>query len=104
MSFQRGIDGAEPARDPVTGQAGHLHEERRVAPAGRVAVGTLACPRCDAPVALSFGPVAPADALRCPFCSHRAAAREFLSLALPTRPARVVVRVRERVRFRRVTR
>jgi hypothetical protein len=29
----------------------------------------------------------------CPFCEHRAPVRDFLSLATPTRPARVVVRI-----------
>ncbi|MGB7161269.1 MAG: hypothetical protein WBD40_24640, partial [Tepidisphaeraceae bacterium] len=51
-----------------------------------------ACPRCDAPVALG-GPVSPADPLGCPFCGHDGAVRDFLSLAAPTRPTRVVVRI-----------
>ena len=55
-------------------------------------MGTLACNRCDAPVALTAGPVRPTDTLTCPFCRHRAAARDFLSLGTPTRPARVEVR------------
>ena len=36
--------------------------------------------------------------LDCPFCRHTAAARDFLSLAAPSRPARVEVRVRPRAR------
>ncbi|MEA2421092.1 MAG: hypothetical protein QOF55_191, partial [Thermoleophilaceae bacterium] len=62
------------------------------------AVGTLACPSCDAPVALGDTRVAPPDPLACPFCDHHAPARDFLSLAAPVRPARVVVRVTMRER------
>jgi DNA-directed RNA polymerase subunit RPC12/RpoP len=58
-----------------------------------VAAGSLACGRCDAPVALA-GPAVLTDALTCPYCAHRAPVRDFLSLTDPTRPARVVVRVR----------
>jgi hypothetical protein len=47
----------------------HVRKERRTAESTRLAGGTLACPRCDAPVALA-GPVAPADPLACPFCAH----------------------------------
>ena len=60
-----------------------------------LATGTLACPRCDAPVA-PLGPMSPADPLGCPFCAHAGAVRDFLSLDLPTRPARVEVRARLR--------
>jgi hypothetical protein len=35
------------------------------------------------------------DPLICPFCGHRATVRDFLSLAVPTRPARVEVRVNQ---------
>jgi hypothetical protein len=34
------------------------------------------------------------DPIACGFCRHAGAVRDFLSLAEPTRPARVVVRVR----------
>jgi hypothetical protein len=91
VTFQRGIDGGEPIREPVGGVAG-VHEERHVA-RGRLASGTLACPRCDAPVALAGRRASPAEALHCPYCRHSGAVRDFLSLAEPTRPARVVVRV-----------
>jgi hypothetical protein len=80
MSVSRGSD-------DVAG----LREIRKVA-RGRLADGTLACPRCDAPVALA-GPAAPADAMQCPYCRHAGHLRDFLSLDAPTRPARVVVRV-----------
>jgi hypothetical protein len=58
-----------------------------------VAVGTLACPECDAPVAPGPLPLAPHDVLNCPVCGHAGAVRDFLSLAQPSRPARVAVRV-----------
>jgi hypothetical protein len=68
-------------------------ELRRVARSRRLATGTLACPRCDAPVSPGPAPLAPPDALACPYCRHAGAAREFLSLDPPARPARVAVRV-----------
>ena len=91
MSYGR-INGAEPLQPDPVGRAGAHHE---VLPARttKVAEGTLACPSCDAPVALTAGPVSPAEPLYCPFCAHAGAVREFLSLGAPTRPARVVVRV-----------
>jgi hypothetical protein len=61
-----------------------------------MAVGTLACPACDAPVSPGDRPLGPADALACPYCRHTGRVRDFLSLGAPTRPARVVVRVVER--------
>jgi hypothetical protein len=72
----------------------HIKELRRSARTTRVASGSLACPSCDAPVALTDGPVALTDQLGCPFCGHRGPTRAFLSLAVPTRPARVEVHVR----------
>jgi hypothetical protein len=92
MAFQRGIDGSEPLRPEPVGRVGGAHEERRAREAGSLGTGTLACPRCDAPVA-PLGTMAPADGLGCPFCGHAGAVRDFLSLATPTRPARVRVRV-----------
>jgi hypothetical protein len=95
VSILRGIDDADdPRSGPVT-RAGAAQEElRRTTRSRRVAAGSLACARCDAPVALAGGPAALTDELRCPFCAHEAPVRDFLSLADPTRPARVVVRVR----------
>jgi hypothetical protein len=78
--------------DPVTRSRASESEARRVTHSSRLATGTLACRRCDAPVALG-GPVSPAAPLTCPYCSNAGAVRDFLSLAPPTRPARVVVRV-----------
>jgi hypothetical protein len=93
VAFQRGIDGSDPIRsEPVAREAG-THEERRRSRSTWLGAGTLACPRCDAPVALAPGPASPAAALGCPFCLHSGALRDFLSLAGPVRPARVDVRV-----------
>jgi hypothetical protein len=93
VSFQRDFDASEPTRpEPVTRLAG-ARADSLVARTGHLASGTLACPRCDAPVALAAGPAAPADPLGCPYCAHTATVRDFLSLADPTRPARFAVRV-----------
>jgi hypothetical protein len=88
------MDDSEPVRfEPLTRSGGAHEELRRTRRSGRLCGGTLACRRCDAPVALAGGPVAPTDALSCPFCSHQAPVRDFLSLATPSRPTRVEVRV-----------
>jgi len=92
MSFTRSIGDSHFRSTWAAPIAGAHREERRVARSGWTGTGTLACNRCDAPVALTAGPVSPKDVLACPFCSHRAPARDFLSLAAPTRPARVLVR------------
>jgi hypothetical protein len=81
-------------RQPVTAS----YEERRTTRSDRLCAGTLACDRCDAPIALGAEPTSLGKTLTCPFCHRRALARDFLSLAAPTRPARVAVRVRRPVR------
>jgi len=86
-------DGAGPLRPEPIGRLAGAEAQRRTAGGALLAVGTLACPRCDAPVALAGRAVAPAAPLGCPFCGHAAAVRDFLSLASPVRPARVEVRV-----------
>ena len=93
VSFLRGIDDSHTGRLGPVAPAPGAREQRRDARSGRLGAGTLACARCDAPVALTQGPLSPSHPLICPFCSHRAPLRDFLSLAAPTRPARVVVRV-----------
>jgi hypothetical protein len=100
VSFQRGIDGPDPVggESPFGRRATAREEIRRPSRSTRVATGTLACPRCDAPVALA-GPVAPAAPLLCPFCAYDGAVRDFLSLAPPSRPARVAVRLVARRRL-----
>lgn len=86
MSLSRSRPGDE---EPVGGLSGAT-ELRRSERTSVVAAGTLACPSCDAPVGLGR-PLAPAEPLRCPLCEHAGAVRDFLSLATPTRPARVRV-------------
>lgn len=100
MAFQRGIDGSEPLRaQPIEARAG-AYEDRRAVRAFRLQA-TLACPRCDAPVALGGRSVKFSERLDCPFCYHPAPLRDFLSLATPTRPARVEVRASVRPRAAR---
>lgn len=69
------------------------HEERRPGRTSTLATGTLACPDCDAPI-MPQGVLTPADPLDCPYCLRHGAVRDFLSLAVPARAARVVVRIR----------
>jgi hypothetical protein len=96
------MDGSEGFRAESRAQGPGLHEERRAIAAGVLALGTLACARCDAPVAPAERPMSLAEPLECPYCAHRGTVRDFLSLAPPTRPARVVVRVsRPATRIRR---
>jgi len=92
VGFQRGIDGTDPVSGEAVGGVPGVQEERRAIRSSVVATGTLACPSCDAPVAL-FRPLSPAAPLACPVCAHAAPLRDFLSLAEPTRPARVQVRI-----------
>ena len=68
------------------------YERRR---SGVVSAGTLACPRCDAPVAPT-GRMGLAAPIACPFCAHAGPVRDFLSLSTPTRAAHVVVRLSSR--------
>jgi hypothetical protein len=92
MALERSIGGSsEPVRPDSEGRV--VHEEVRTARSSIVAYGTLACPSCDAPVALGEERISPPDPLSCPFCTHHAPARDFLSLRAPTRPQRVAVRV-----------
>ena len=98
MTWWRGIEGSDGRGVEPMGRLGGVEEERRATRSGRMAVGTLACPRCDAPVALAGRRLSPADGLECPYCEHAGVLREFLSLAVPTRPARVEVRVVRRDR------
>jgi hypothetical protein len=60
----------------------------------QLATGTLACPGCDAPVLPDAGGMSPRDPISCGFCRKAGVVSDFLSLGEPTRPARVVVRVR----------
>jgi hypothetical protein len=88
MSLERRRDGTEPVRN-LSGP----EEIRRVVQSSVMATGTLACPRCDAPVSPGARSLSPGEPLGCPFCGHAGTVRDFLSLAAPSRPARVQVRV-----------
>ena len=89
MSLQRGIDGSDPVRRDTLARN---EEIRYAARTWVLGTGTLACPHCDAPVAIAR-PLTPVAPLACPYCGHAGALRDFLSLSAPSRPARVVVRV-----------
>jgi hypothetical protein len=94
MALHREIEGADPVRpQPVERLAGR-HERRQAESSWHVATGTLACPGCDAPVLPGPTGMSPRDPISCGFCGHGGAVRDFLSLAEPTRPTRVAVRVR----------
>jgi hypothetical protein len=92
------MDGSDPIRADAAAQPVEVREDERRASSWRLGMGTLACPVCDAPVALAAEAMAPADALRCPFCGNAGAVRDFLSLTEPSRPARVEIRVVHRSR------
>ena len=91
VSIHRDGMGAEGAPGDPVGRMAGAAEERRATRSTVVARGTLACPQCDAPVSPGAGALSPAEALQCPVCDHAGAVRDFLSLATPTRPARVRV-------------
>ncbi|WP_210493729.1 hypothetical protein [Patulibacter sp. SYSU D01012] len=91
MSIQRGFSD----REPVGRRARSVRHDAHV---GLLGSGTLACPACDAPVSPGPGALTPTDAISCPVCLHAGAVRDFLSLAAPSRPARVDVRVVHRPR------
>ena len=94
MDFVSGSRRFPESNSSATGDGKVVHEQkRRSVRSGQLAAGTLACDRCDAPIAIGPGPVSIADQLTCPYCRRRGPVRDFLSLALPTRPAHVVVRV-----------
>lgn len=94
MAFSRSSDGADPIGSASATGGLRIKELRRSTRSTHMASGSLACPRCDAPVALTAGPVAATAELQCPFCGHLGPLRAFLSLATPSRPARVEVHVR----------
>ena len=86
MAFHRRVE-----REPI-GTTGGTEELRPSRSTTELAVATMACPECDAPV-MPAGRVQPADPAQCPFCGTAGAVRDFLTLEDPARPARVVVRV-----------
>jgi hypothetical protein len=85
------MSGPDDGSDPIGGLSGP-DEIRHVSRTSTLAVGTLACPSCDAPISPS-GRLTPASPLTCPFCGKAGAVRDFLTLGAPTRPAHVIVRV-----------
>jgi hypothetical protein len=93
MSFLGGgrlTDGDHDApQQPVTA----FYEERRAIRSDRLCEATLACDGCDAPVSLGGEAVSLTHRLTCPYCGRSGPVRDFLSLARPTRPARVTVRI-----------
>jgi hypothetical protein len=99
MNSLRGVGWSIPTGGPVSAGAEAAHEEkRRAIGSTRLGTGTLACGRCDAPIAIGGGSLSMADELTCPYCDNCGPVRDFLSLASPTRPARVVVAVSLRPR------
>jgi hypothetical protein len=80
-------------RDALRPEPVGRFEDRVDAATGTLGTGTLACPLCDAPVALGKTRLSVREPLFCPYCHHTAPVRDFLSLATPARPARVAVRV-----------
>ncbi len=97
MSFLSGGDWTGGGSSESSGRAEHVEQRKRRADRnGVIASGTIACPRCDAPVAIGPDEVAVTEALTCPFCAQHGPVRDFLSLAVPTRPTRVQVRLRIR--------
>jgi hypothetical protein len=94
MAVFRGIGGSHWGGFSPDAPVGPAHEQiRRPARSGQLGTGTLACGRCDAPVAIGAEPLALTEQLTCPFCRNRGPVRDFLSLTTPIRPARVVIRV-----------
>jgi hypothetical protein len=91
VSLFRGIDHGESERGARAQPA--VEERRKATRSSVLATGTLACRRCDAPIDPGLTPLSLTDPLVCPFCTARGPVRDFLSLAIPTRPAHVVIRV-----------
>ena len=79
---------------PETERLPGRFEKRPAADPWQLATGTFACPACDAPTLPAEGGSSPGDPIACAFCGEVAPVRDFLSLAEPTRPTRVAVRLR----------
>ena len=71
MAFSRGLGQSDATSATPVARRTVVHEERRIARVSHLGTGTLACP----------------------YCAHAGPLRAFLSLAAPSRPARVEVRV-----------
>jgi hypothetical protein len=94
VALNREFDGLEPVRPQPVERLSGRHEHHRAESSWHLATGTLACPGCDAPVLPSPGGMSPRDPISCGFCRKVGVVSDFLSLAVPTRPTRVAVRVR----------
>jgi hypothetical protein len=92
VSFLSGGSWTSDPRDSA-GDPGIVRRRRSVR-TDRLAEATVACAGCDAPVAVGPGPRSLSDELSCPFCGRQGPIRDFLSLTRPTRPTRVVLRIR----------
>lgn len=90
--------GRTPGTGSEPGSRAHpaVEEKRHATRTSVLGAGTLACHRCDAPIAPGIRPLLLTDRLVCPFCETRGYVRDFLSLAAPTRPAHVILRVAQR--------
>ncbi|MBE2320654.1 hypothetical protein DVA67_032135 [Solirubrobacter sp. CPCC 204708] len=86
MAFHR--DASDPLQQGE--RIGRVHEELRLR-SRVVSMGTLACPRCDAPVSPGGRALSPAEPIGCPFCGESGRVRDFLSLEAPTRAAHVEI-------------
>lgn len=93
VSLFRGIGPAPDGASPSPRAATVYEQKRPTIRSTLLAVGTLACGGCDAPIAIGDRPLALGEELTCPFCGRLGPARDFLSLTSPTRPARVLVRM-----------
>jgi hypothetical protein len=87
------LSGGSWTSDPRRGSGQRLVEYRRATRGDRLGEATITCPACDAPVAIGQGRRRLDEALSCPFCGRGGPVRDFLSLARPTRPTRVVLRI-----------
>lgn len=91
VTIHRSGSGGEGAGGEPVGRMSGAAEERRATRSTVIASGTLACPTCDVPVSPGDRALAPSEPMRCPVCAYAGAVRDFLSLATPSRPARVRV-------------
>lgn len=69
MGIDRAFSNSEPA-----GRRARAEDLRQDSHVGIMGIGTLACPRCDAPIAPGPRPMTPTDAIACPICAHGAPA------------------------------
>ena len=90
MSF---LSGGSWTSDPGRRSDQRLVEYRRTTRSDQLGEATITCPGCDAPVAVGPGRHTLDAQLRCPYCGRGGPVRDFLSLARPTRPTRVVLRI-----------